>query len=356
MSQRVCLAMLVVALAACGVAQDDMVLSSGHAELGVVGQRAPTWHDVTWHGAGARGRDVAEYRGKVLVLYAFQSWCPGCHSRGFPTLAALEKRYAAHDDVAFVAVQTTFEGFAANSPERGLDVVESFELAIPVGQSGAEGKRSAFMRDYRTGGTPWTILIDKTGVVRFNDFFLDEKLGARWIDRMLAEDPIIDAPLPELAFDGWARERASVPDDAPPKRATLYRWWTRACPFCEASLPILETLAEKYADAGVEVVGVFHPKPRLESLAQLDRDEVRANSNALGFSGPIALDLDHSELQRVYLGRVEGAQATSITVLVDAAGVIRHVDPGPLLERVDGGEGTRLEQELRRVLELDTSR
>ena len=29
------------------------------------------------------------------------------------------------------------------------------------------------MRNYRTGGTPWTIIIDKQGVVRFNGFRIE---------------------------------------------------------------------------------------------------------------------------------------------------------------------------------------
>jgi uncharacterized protein with von Willebrand factor type A (vWA) domain len=29
------------------------------------------------------------------------------------------------------------------------------------------------MRSYRTGGTPWTILIDPEGTVIFNDFHID---------------------------------------------------------------------------------------------------------------------------------------------------------------------------------------
>ena len=29
---------------------------------------------------------LTDFKGKFKVLYCFQSWCPGCHSRGLPAL------------------------------------------------------------------------------------------------------------------------------------------------------------------------------------------------------------------------------------------------------------------------------
>lgn len=33
-----------------------------------------------------------------------------------------------------------------------------------------ESDRPYIMKAYRTGGTPWTVIIDKQGRIRFNDF------------------------------------------------------------------------------------------------------------------------------------------------------------------------------------------
>ncbi|UCF68493.1 MAG: redoxin domain-containing protein, partial [Acidobacteriota bacterium] len=38
----------------------------------------------------------------------------------------------------------------------------------------------------------------------------------------------------------------------------LIRWWTDTCPYCEASLPALEKLRQRYADRGLVVVGIYH--------------------------------------------------------------------------------------------------
>ena len=90
-------------------------------------------------------------------------------------------------DVAFVAVQTVFEGFSSNTPEKAEATAERYGLKIPFGHSGKEGDPSPMMRRYRTGGTPWTILIDKKGVVRFNDFHISPEGGESAINQLLAE-------------------------------------------------------------------------------------------------------------------------------------------------------------------------
>jgi len=53
---------------------------------------------------------------------------------------------------------------------------------MPVGHSGGDGQRSALMNNYRTGGTPWAIIIDKQGVVRFNGFGVDADKAVPFID------------------------------------------------------------------------------------------------------------------------------------------------------------------------------
>ncbi len=78
---------------------------------GILGRPAPSWGVQRWINLpdDATSLDVGDFEGKVLYLYCFQSWCPGCHSQGFPTLQTMIERYRDADDVAFVAVQTVFE-------------------------------------------------------------------------------------------------------------------------------------------------------------------------------------------------------------------------------------------------------
>ena len=126
----------------------------------------------------------SDYQGKVLYLYFFQSWCPGCHSSGFPTLKAVSESFAGQTDVAFVAIQSAFEGASANTFEKAGEVVEKYQLTMPVGHAGNGKGPPDIMRDYRTGGTPWTVIIDKEGRVRFNDFHIQPADAATLIQNL----------------------------------------------------------------------------------------------------------------------------------------------------------------------------
>ena len=153
---------------------------------GIVGQQAPQWETSKWIGlpAGKTSFDIEDVKGKVTYLYFFQSWCPGCHRSGFPTLKALEEKYRGQKDVQFVAIQTTFEGYGTNTPDKLQEMSKRYDLKIPFGQSKGDSGTPEIMRAYRTGGTPWVIMIDKQGKVVFNDYHVDPRAAANAIDRL----------------------------------------------------------------------------------------------------------------------------------------------------------------------------
>ena len=158
---------------------------------GIKGKQSPSWKTAKWINLPKNKKkvDIADYRGKVVYLYCFQSWCPGCHSRGFPTLVELQKRFKNSKDVEFIAVQTAFEGFSTNTFARAKETAKKYKLKIPVGHSGGNNRRSELMKNYRTGGTPWTIIIDKNGIVRFNDFHIKADQAEKLI-KELAKEPL----------------------------------------------------------------------------------------------------------------------------------------------------------------------
>ena len=155
-------------------------------ELGIAGKAAPSWGVSKWLNLpkGKKSFDVGDLKGKTVYLYGFQSWCPGCHRHGFPSLKAVMKHYQGDEDVAFVALQTTFEGFKHNGFEQAKEVAERYNLDIPVGQSGENGQRSEFMARYQSGGTPWTVIIGPDGVVRYNDFHISSESAIELIDQL----------------------------------------------------------------------------------------------------------------------------------------------------------------------------
>ena len=165
---------------------------------GIVGQPAPQLWAQSWRNLpkGQSSFDVKAQRGKVVYLYFFQSWCPGCHSRGFPTLQAVRAHFAGRDEVVFAAVQTVFEGFSTNTEARAWSTVAEFGLDIPVGHDpGPTGRRSATMGRYRSGGTPWIVIIDASGVVRFNGFHRRKEGAITLIQSLLpSAKPLMSLP------------------------------------------------------------------------------------------------------------------------------------------------------------------
>ncbi len=147
---------------------------------GILGQIAPELEDLQWVDANGKPTSdnikLANLEGKFKVIYCFQAWCPGCHSRGLPALKEMSTALAGNSAVEFMAIQTVFEGESSNTYSRMVDIQKQYDLNIPFGHDpGNEhsAHRSFTMNSYRTGGTPWFIFIDQTGKVVFNDYHLD---------------------------------------------------------------------------------------------------------------------------------------------------------------------------------------
>lgn len=108
------------------------------------------------------------------IIYCFQHWCPGCHSRGFPTLKILHEQLR-DQGVGFAVIQTVFEGSEINTFDKLRVNQEQYGLNIPFGHDlPQEGDHyPSFMEDYRSGGTPWFTVIDPSGDVVYADFRID---------------------------------------------------------------------------------------------------------------------------------------------------------------------------------------
>ena len=140
--------------------------------------KAPEFNVKNW--IDADGNTTAEiklsdYKGKFKVVYCFQHWCPGCHSKGLPNLKQMVTALEGNSNVVFLAIQTVFEGHDANTYDKIIATQKKYELKILFGHdAGDDGKsRSNIMTNYKTGGTPWFILIDKNDNVVFADFHLN---------------------------------------------------------------------------------------------------------------------------------------------------------------------------------------
>jgi len=132
------------------------------------------WIDA--YGSKTEPIKLSDFKGKFKIIYCFQSWCPGCHSKGLPDLKKMVEALKSNESVAFLAVQTVFEGHDSNTFEKMVETQKQYNLMIPFGHdAGDDGKSiSNIMKNYQTGGTPWFLFIDKHDNVVFSDFHLNQ--------------------------------------------------------------------------------------------------------------------------------------------------------------------------------------
>jgi len=151
------------------------LVAQSSSRYGIEGQLAPEiildyWIDKNGNPGSF---SIMESRGKWVFVKCFQDWCPGCHSSGFPSLKAFSDEFSSNPNVAIVAIQTVFEGFSSNTVEDVRKLQLRYELPITMGHDPADPdnhNRPQTMQKYRTGGTPWLILIAPDGTVVYNHF------------------------------------------------------------------------------------------------------------------------------------------------------------------------------------------
>jgi len=158
---------------------------------GIEGRKAPEIKLDYWIDAdGKPGHfSVTESRGKWVFLKCFQNWCPGCHSSGFPTLQAFSERFHDHPQVAIAGIQTVFEGYRSNTIDDVRKLQLRYDLPITMGHDPGNEDTHAMpvtMQGYRTGGTPWLILINPEGVVEYNGFHVDRNKLIEYVELQLA--------------------------------------------------------------------------------------------------------------------------------------------------------------------------
>jgi peroxiredoxin len=145
-----------------------------------------------------------------------------------------------------------------------------------------------------------------------------------------------------LWLDGRKRSLASLAG-----QVVLIRSFTDTCPYCVASVPSLESLHRGYAERGLVVLGVYHPKPPRPVAS----DEVARFARSLGATFPIGLDPDWRLVESWWLERSRG-DWTSVTWILDRGGVLRYVHPGGEYHAGGGPDHGRCRSDERHIREI----
>lgn len=136
------------------------------------------------------GLTLAQLRGKVVAIHAFQMLCPGCVSRSLPQMQQLHAMRM--PDLAVIGLHTVFEHHAAMTPVSLEAFLSEYRITFPVGvdRPREDGPLPVTMRDWGLQGTPTTLLLDRAGRLRHHAFGAeaDLVLGLR-LGALLGEAP-----------------------------------------------------------------------------------------------------------------------------------------------------------------------
>lgn len=120
---------------------------------------------------------LADLRGKIVVLHAFQMLCPGCVQGGLPQAQKIAKLFSPNE-VAVLGIHTVFEHHAAMTPVALKAFIHEYRLTFPIAvdRPGEDGPLPVTMAAYGMRGTPTLILIDRLGRVRKHSFGAEDDM------------------------------------------------------------------------------------------------------------------------------------------------------------------------------------
>ncbi len=126
---------------------------------------APDWQVSRWFNSPPL--TLADLRGRVVALHAFQMLCPGCVQAGLPQAQRLARLFDPAK-VAVIGLHTVFEHHEAMTPAALAVFIKEYRLEFPIGvdMPAETGPLPQTMAAYAMQGTPTLVLIDRQGRLR----------------------------------------------------------------------------------------------------------------------------------------------------------------------------------------------
>lgn len=147
-----------------------LMVSAAHSRM--INEEAPGF---TLQDMGGHTVSLKDFRGKVVFIDFFASWCAPC-KKEFPEINGIIDRYS-DSEVAFVAVNV----------DKKRSHVEDFLRQIPN-----LSKRfivlldtdSTVISSYNARAMPTSFILDKNGVVRYMHFGFRESDPGSWVEEI----------------------------------------------------------------------------------------------------------------------------------------------------------------------------
>lgn len=123
-----------------------------------VGEAAPGF---TLKDLGGKSVSLADYRGKVVIIDFWASWCAPCRS----SMPRLKELHTAYQDQGVVMIGVSLDRTEADAANYLKD--NGYDDVIGLWESVSASQKVAHL--YGVSGIPHTLVLDRYGIVRFVD-------------------------------------------------------------------------------------------------------------------------------------------------------------------------------------------
>jgi len=159
----------------------------------VIPHPAPQWDIEQWINADPGNVDTNH--NKVVVIDFFQMWCPGCNTFTGPLMQQWQDRFSdeiASGDLVLVKIHTVFEGHSYQTTHKLKTYLKDKNITMPVGvdRHSANDYLPETKKQYKTRGTPEIVMIDRMGMIRFQQFgWFDPAAAETYLESLLGGEP-----------------------------------------------------------------------------------------------------------------------------------------------------------------------
>jgi peroxiredoxin len=131
---------------------------------------------------------LEQFKGRVVVVGAFQMLCPGCVEHSIPQLKKLHE-LSSNLPITVIGLHTVFEHHQAMLPHALKIFIHEYRLSFPVGVAAYEADNllPKTMLDLHMRGTPSTLVFSATGDLCLHQFgHVDDLQLGLFVGQLLA--------------------------------------------------------------------------------------------------------------------------------------------------------------------------